>query len=55
MEDGEHQTIDLAAITCATHLSNEDQAVNDIHVYSKRTAKLESDDQIEQAKRIGKA
>lgn len=31
LRDGEDQTIDLAAITRAAHLSNEDQAVNDIH------------------------
>ncbi|KFY67375.1 hypothetical protein V496_01566 [Pseudogymnoascus sp. VKM F-4515 (FW-2607)] len=31
LEDGQYQTIDLAAITRAAHLSNEDQAVNDIH------------------------
>ncbi|KFZ24697.1 hypothetical protein V502_00824 [Pseudogymnoascus sp. VKM F-4520 (FW-2644)] len=31
LEDGQYQTIDLAAITQAAHLSNEDQAVNDIH------------------------
>ena len=31
LEDGEYQTIDLAAITRAAHLSNEGQAVNDIH------------------------
>ncbi|KFY29107.1 hypothetical protein V491_00184 [Pseudogymnoascus sp. VKM F-3775] len=31
LEDGERQTIDLASITRAAHLSNEDQAVNDIH------------------------
>ncbi|KFY88242.1 hypothetical protein V498_06867 [Pseudogymnoascus sp. VKM F-4517 (FW-2822)] len=31
LQDGEYQTIDLAAITRAAHLSNEDQAVNDIH------------------------
>ncbi|KFX99139.1 hypothetical protein O988_04021 [Pseudogymnoascus sp. VKM F-3808] len=28
LEDGQHQTIDLAAITRAAHLNNEDQAVN---------------------------
>lgn len=31
LEDGGTYTIDLAAITRATHLSNEEQAVNDIH------------------------
>jgi hypothetical protein len=31
LEDGEYQTINLTAITRAAHLSNEDQAVNDIH------------------------
>ncbi|KFY46965.1 hypothetical protein V494_00258 [Pseudogymnoascus sp. VKM F-4513 (FW-928)] len=31
LKDGEYQSIDLAAITRAAHLSNEDQAVNDIH------------------------
>lgn len=40
LEDGQYQTIDLAAITRAAHLSNEDQAVNDIHDILKAYCKV---------------